>query len=149
MSEFRRQGRRSLRKGRFRMKITRIYADANGASHFGDVDLPLALTPAAAGIPPIRVSPPLAAKWVQLLFTPPETAAHGWHPAPARQFVIFLTGSLDVEVSDGEIRRFGQGALLFVEDTWGKGHLNHRVDDTEVSLVFIPVPDDILRDAAV
>jgi hypothetical protein len=131
------------------MKVTRVYADSNGESHFGEVELPLTLAAAAAGIPPVRVSPPLAAKQLQILFTPPETAALGWHPAPARQFVIFLSGALDVEVSDGEIRRFGPGAFVFVEDTWGKGHLNHKVNDAEVSLVFIPVDETVLRDGAV
>ncbi len=45
-----------------------------------------------------------------------------WHTAPARQFVITLSGVTEIEASDGQVRRFGPGEILRVEDTSGKGH---------------------------
>ena len=46
-----------------------------------------------------------------------------WHLAPAPQFVINLTGSLEVELSDGTRRHIGPGDLVFLDDVHGKGHV--------------------------
>ena len=45
-----------------------------------------------------------------------------WHPAPQRQFVIILSGSLEIGFEDGSKRVFGPGDARLVEDTTGKGH---------------------------
>jgi hypothetical protein len=45
-----------------------------------------------------------------------------WHPAPRRQFVIILSGQLEIGFSDGTSRVFGPGDARLVEDTTGKGH---------------------------
>jgi hypothetical protein len=45
-----------------------------------------------------------------------------WHPAPRRQFVLILSGAMELTVGDGETRRFGPGNVVFVEDTTGQGH---------------------------
>ena len=36
-----------------------------------------------------------------------------------------------VEVSNGQSRKLEPGSFLFVEDTVGKGHKNHLVNDEE------------------
>jgi hypothetical protein len=50
----------------------------------------------------------------------------GWfqdqRPARDRRWLLVLTGVLDIEASDGEVRRFGPGSILLVEDTHGNGH---------------------------
>ncbi|HEU0073814.1 MAG TPA: cupin domain-containing protein [Dehalococcoidia bacterium] len=45
-----------------------------------------------------------------------------WHPAPQRQFVIILSGSLEIGFEDGSKKVFGAGDARLVEDTTGKGH---------------------------
>jgi len=45
-----------------------------------------------------------------------------WHPAPRRQFVIILSGQLEIGFSDGTKQVFGPGDARLVEDTTGKGH---------------------------
>jgi len=45
-----------------------------------------------------------------------------WHPAPQRQFVIILSGSLEIGFEDGSKKVFGPGDARLVEDTAGKGH---------------------------
>ena len=50
-----------------------------------------------------------------------------WHNAPWRQYVVTLSGTWEIETSDGDIRRFGPGDVLLAEDLTGKGHVN-RVD---------------------
>ncbi len=45
-----------------------------------------------------------------------------WHPAPQRQFVIILSGQLEIGFEDGSTKVFGPGDARLVEDTTGKGH---------------------------
>ena len=45
-----------------------------------------------------------------------------WHPAPQRQFVIILSGQLEIGFEDGSKKVFGPGDARLVEDTTGKGH---------------------------
>ena len=45
-----------------------------------------------------------------------------WHPAPRRQFVIILSGQLEIGLGDGSKHVFGAGDARLVEDTTGKGH---------------------------
>ncbi|WP_375787020.1 hypothetical protein ACE10Z_05435 [Bradyrhizobium sp. Pha-3] len=45
----------------------------------------------------------------------------GWHPDPARQLVITLSGMLEFETADGRFT-LQQGDVLFTEDTSGAGH---------------------------
>ena len=54
-----------------------------------------------------------------------------WHPAPRRQFVIILSGQLEIGLGDGSKHVFGPGDARLVEDTTGKGHTT-RVLGTQV-----------------
>jgi uncharacterized cupin superfamily protein len=45
-----------------------------------------------------------------------------WHPAPQRQFVIILSGQLEIGFEDGSKKLFGPGDARLVEDTTGTGH---------------------------
>ncbi len=45
-----------------------------------------------------------------------------WHPAPQRQFVVILSGRLEIGFEDGSKKEFGPGDARLVEDTTGKGH---------------------------
>ena len=45
-----------------------------------------------------------------------------WHPAPRRQFVIILSGQLEIGLGDGSKHIFGAGDARLVEDTTGEGH---------------------------
>ena len=63
-----------------------------------------------------------------------------WHTAPRRQFAINMTGTLEVEISNGSRQSIGQGDLVFLEDTTGKGHVT-RVQ-SPVTNLFIHVPSD-------
>ena len=45
-----------------------------------------------------------------------------WHPAPQRQFVVILSGQLEISFEDGSKKVFGPGDAWLVEDTTGVGH---------------------------
>lgn len=57
-----------------------------------------------------------------IFFAPPQDAIVDWHPAPHRQLNIVLSGTIEVEVADGEKRVFAPGDVLLLEDVDGKGH---------------------------
>lgn len=117
------------------MKITRIYADEQGESHFTDVDIPLH----AAG-PIGRLSEMEAATGVIFRENDP---GYDWdfHNAPARQYIILLDGEIEIETSDGEKRIFGGGDILLVEGTTGKGHRTRHTRLEKRRSVFITLND--------
>lgn len=102
-------------------KITRIYSDDDGNSHFDDVHIPLK----DAGMVG-KLSDPLDAKSV--IFRE-VVSSYDWdfHPAPQRQFIVLLEGEIEIETSLGDTRRFGAGEILLAEDTEGKGHRTKNV----------------------
>jgi quercetin dioxygenase-like cupin family protein len=61
-----------------------------------------------------------------------ETKSGGsldWHTAPARQFVITLSGTLEFRTRGGETFVLHPGEILFAEDTAGGGHEWKLIDD--------------------
>lgn len=122
------------------LPITRIYADANGASHFGDAELALALVHPGPGIPPTPASVPSAATGL-LFLCPPSGGFADWHAAPHRQYNVMLSGEVEVEVSDGEKRRFGPGSLLLLEDTRGQGVRTRVVSQERACFVGVALDE--------
>ena len=45
-----------------------------------------------------------------------------WHPAPRRQWVITLSGSVEIGLGDGTAMTFGAGDVFLAEDVTGQGH---------------------------
>ena len=52
----------------------------------------------------------------------PPNVLQDWHPAPQRQFVVILSGQLQITYVDGTTKVFGPGDARLVENTTGKGH---------------------------
>jgi hypothetical protein len=121
------------------MNYTRIYSDSTGESHFEDVSVPVAPVHFAPPAPPFEVAEPIGAERM-LLATMPPAWASTWHPAPRRQFYVQLSGTLEVQVSDGQVRQFRPGSLVLLEDTTGKGHCTRVVGDAISEGVFVQLP---------
>ncbi len=117
------------------MKYTRIYADANGQSHFADVEVAMKPGPSNTG----TISEMITAKGV--MFRSSGEYFIDWHNAPRRQFVVNLTGTVEIVASDGETRRFGPGTVLLAEDVTGKGHTSRGLGAEERFSLFIPLAD--------
>jgi len=107
-------------------RYVRLYADSRGESHFSDEEMELRSVNFAPPAPPFNVSAFTPAKHFVLLQAPAGWFGD-WHPTPYRQFFFFIVGEFDVRVSDGEVRRFGPGSILFVEDTTGRGHTTRNI----------------------
>ena len=120
------------------LACVRIFADADGASHFADVSLPFDLVDFAPPAPPVSVSAVMEAESVFVASSPPGWYGD-WHPAPRRQLMLILDGELQVRVSDGEVRLFGPGVVLFVEDTSGQGHVTRVIGDRRAYLATVPL----------
>ena len=118
------------------MRITRIRAGADGATRFDEIEIPLTDAGAIG-----RLSAPFPADTV--IFR--ETGAdydYDWHPAPARQLVVLLDGEIEIEVGDGEVRRFAGGVVLLLEDTTGRGHRTRNVGSVPRRSLFVPLSSD-------
>ena len=112
-------------------RITRVYADEQGESHFDDREVELRDAGAIG-----HLSEPVPAKAVLFRKNDPGYD-YDWHVAPQRQFIVLLDGAIEIEVSDGERRTLRGGEILLVEDTTGKGHRTRHVEPRERHSVFI------------
>ena len=118
-----------------RANYVRMYADADGESHFEDLGRDLEERDFAPPAAPSMVGAFEAASGT-LFFG----AAPGWggeipHPAPQRQIFCVMRGVVEVTVSDGERRRFSPGDVIVLDDTAGKGHGSRVVGDEDL-LIF-------------
>lgn len=118
------------------MKYVRIYTGPDNISHFEDVDVTLKQGPNS------QTSDPLNAESI-IFGRIPADYTSSWHRAPCRQFVIPLTGAMEIEASDGEVRRIGAGEILLAEDTSGKGHITRAVGGEERLSVYVPLPESM------
>ena len=59
------------------------------------------------------------------------------HNAPERRFVVFISGHVKVELSDGESRTVGAGDVVLFEDTTGGGHLLAPIGDEPCYSMFV------------
>ena len=122
------------------LAYSRVFTDSTGASHFADNKMDFSLVDYAPPAPPISISEILKADSVSFISSPPGWFGT-WHPVPRQQYVIILSGELEVEVSDGEKRRFGPGDVCFVEDTIGQGHISRVTSAERCYAVVVPLAD--------
>ncbi|MGH8524058.1 MAG: cupin domain-containing protein [Gammaproteobacteria bacterium] len=121
------------------MNYTRVYCDGTGESHFEDVSVPVAPAILAPQAPPLHLAAPIRAERL-IMGEIPHPWASSWHPAPQRQFYFQLSGTLEVKVSDGQVRQFSTGSFILLEDTTGKGHCTRVLGNAAVKAVFVQLP---------
>ncbi len=113
------------------MKICRIYATSDGESHFEDQEIPLHAKGMTGSL-----SERIQTSHINFRENPSDYN-HDWHTAPSRLYVVMLDGEVEVEVSDGQKRRFSGGDILLAEDTFGKGHRTRNLTNTQRRSIFI------------
>ena len=109
--------------------ITRLYTGDDGQSHLEELDMDSG-----------------AFAWGELksatgvMFRQSEKGSFSdWHTAPRRQFVITLTGEMEIGLADGTLRRFGPGSVLLADDTTGRGHTTRDVGDAPRITAYVPL----------
>jgi quercetin dioxygenase-like cupin family protein len=94
------------------MQIVRIYTGTDQQTHFQALDVasfePLATNP---GQGPLRMN------------HGPGNTTMDFHNAPRRQYVVLLSGQMEIETGLGEKRTLSAGDVLVAEDLTGKGHI--------------------------
>jgi quercetin dioxygenase-like cupin family protein len=110
------------------MGIYRMYTGADGQSHLEEQSLEMHPT----------LAKPQAARNIVFAQQPGGTFID-WHPAPRRQYVILLSGEIEIGFGDGTMRRFGPGDARLVEDTTGHGHTTRFIGDGPVVTAVIPL----------
>jgi hypothetical protein len=122
------------------VRYVRIYTDGDGETHFGDVDVEGARQRSSVSQVVAEVAPAIPAQGIVFRRVIEEDDSGAPHNAPRVQFVIHLAGESEIEVSDGETRRFGPGSVVLVEDTTGKGHVTRGVGGEERVTLFVALP---------
>jgi hypothetical protein len=115
------------------MRIHNLYADANGQSHWRDIEIEW-----AEETPGGKLSKRLPASGIIFREVPPHYDLD-WHNAPRRQYIINLDAGVEITASDGESRIIGAGEVFLVEDTRGKGHLSKAVQGKVRHCIFVAV----------
>ncbi len=123
------------------MRITRIFADPQGVSHFAELEVPTDTVRLFAEMPAFRVNRFASPTLIKFFAVPTEFEVADWHTAPMRQLAVALNGAVEYETGDREIRRFAPGEVVLVEDTTGAGHVT-RFAEGEQRFLHVPVPDN-------
>jgi hypothetical protein len=109
-----------------RPTYVRVYAGADGETHFEDVELPRERRESLTGTVD-EITAPIAVEGLVFRLVSSEASDTEPHNAPRRLVIVQIDGTVEVEVSDGEKRVFGPGSVLVVEDTTGKGHITRSL----------------------
>ena len=127
--------------------ITRIFTGPDGLAHAEDIELKLnsrgvsEMLKATGAEFSVR-APTAGAKPGSTAATDPNDP--GWHTGPARQFVITLSGSSEVEVSGGVHVVAGPGHINLIEDTTGKGHMTRNFGPEDRIALTIPLAEGVV-----
>jgi len=121
-----------------RIEYLRIYADAQGSSHFETKSVALVSSDYAPPAPPLKTSPLQPAEKCVFLELPAGWYG-AWHPTPVRQWLILMSGQCQFEAGDGEKRISRAGDVVLLDDTSGKGHQTRVLGNAAVRIAAIHI----------
>ncbi len=113
------------------MKIIRLYTGSDQKSYFEEIELKF------GGDQKILTTDSKAATMTVFRCVPPGTVLDR-HPAPRRQYLVTMSGSWEIEASNGVKKVFKAGDVMLADDTTGEGHIS-RVLGSEAH-IFMTVP---------
>ena len=116
------------------MKIIRLYTGPDEHSYFEDIEIPL-----ESKGPLGFFTDPIGAKAVFFREIPPGYE-YTWHTVVCREYVVTIGGQAEIEVGNGEKRRFGRGDVLLAEDVTGMGHRTRAVGKKPWRQIFVTLP---------
>ena len=123
------------------LRITRFRPTEDGGSAFTELDIAFPFRSPDAEGHLIAASRRYASPSVQFVELP-DGLDQSWHPAPRRQIVVVLDGTLEVETTDGQTRSFGPGQAFLADDTASSGHRTRTVGGA-VRVLFAPMPAEV------
>jgi hypothetical protein len=116
------------------MNITRLYTGKDQKSYFEDIAL------AFGGDQKILTTDSRAATMAVFRCVPPGTVLE-LHPAPRRQFLVTMSGSWEIEASNGVKRVFKSGDVMLADDTTGEGHRSRVLGNEPHIFMTVPLAD--------
>lgn len=115
------------------VKVTRLYTGTDGKTKVEEYEIPLKAQDKGTDLSVV-----VPAKSVQFRRTNKDYNLD-WHPAPARQYVVTLSGESEVELEGGRKIHLGPGNILLVEDTTGQGHISRAIGSGDRISLYIPL----------
>ena len=116
------------------MKIVRLYSGSDQKSHFEEIELKF------GGNQPMLSTDMRAATGAVF-----RSARAGLflerHPAPRRQYLVTLSGSWEIEASNGVKRVFKTGDVMLADDTTGEGHTSRVLGNDPHVFMTVPLAD--------
>jgi hypothetical protein len=128
-------GEPAAAQSRTPIKVTRLYTGTDGKTKVEEFEIPLKGQGRGT-----ELSAVVPVTGLQFRRTNQDYNLD-WHPAPARQFVVTLSGESEVELEGGKKIRLGPGHILLAEDTTGQGHISRAVGSQDRISLFIPLAD--------
>jgi hypothetical protein len=126
-----------------------MHTGDDGHTHFSDLDVGLK-------IPfPNLINQPGEVFWDYVRVTGVQGAHilanaagrdRGFHNAPRRQLVLYLTGSRELISANGDRRVIEPGDVLLAEDTTGTGHCSRSIVDPQQMVVIYIDPQINIRE---
>jgi|SRR5216684_4096002 hypothetical protein len=116
-----------------RLKIVRLYGDANGDTHLQTLELALEQP---GGRSPVLRGPGS----MQFARFAADLSA-SWHTTDRRKYLVTLSGAgYEIEASDGTKIAFPMGSILLADDMKSKGHRTKGLG-TESLIMFVDTDD--------
>ena len=122
------------------MKIVRFASASDGGSQFVEVDFPIDNASTDAFGNTVHRSAILPAQ-TTMATEMPEGLYQDWHPASRRQLLVVLSGTLEVETSDGRKHRCGSGDVFLADDIGSRGHRTRTIDGP-ARVLFVHLPPE-------
>ena len=116
------------------MKIVRLYAANDRKSHFEEIEMKF------GGNQPMLTTDPRAASSAVFRCAPAGLVIDR-HPAPRRQFLVTLSGSWEIEASNGVKRVFKSGDVMLADDTTGEGHISRVLGNEPYIFMTVALAD--------
>jgi hypothetical protein len=104
------------------IKITELLVDENLDSYFKEVTIPTTqLTELGNYSSAFKVN--------DMFFRNSLKGILDFHPAPQKQYIIYLSGKVEITTSKGITKTFKAGDILLANDISGKGHKSHILEE--------------------
>ena len=116
------------------MKIVRLYTGTDSKSHFEEIELKF------GGKQPMLTTDSRPATSTVFRCAPTGLVIDR-HPAPRRQFLVTLSGSWEIEASNGMKRTFKTGDVMLADDTTGEGHISRVLGNEPHIFMTVPLAD--------
>jgi hypothetical protein len=131
-----------LAQARKPLTVTRLFSGADGKTHAENIEMNLTQPGRTQLGRAAGVEASETIKVTGLMFgRTPARAVVDFHPAPARQYVVTLSGRGEIELEDGTKIPLTPGHILLAEDATGKGHISRTVGSDDRLSLFIQLAD--------